>query len=68
MTYRTLKHPATGAIYAVEIDEAGNIHRAAGPIEGEVPLDPQAVQDYLFNHLDDDPESLARELSAALAR
>jgi hypothetical protein len=61
-TYTTIRHPASGECYAVELDEAGTVLRAAGPVyqgdEGPAdplthePLTPDSIAAWLDNDID----------------
>lgn len=64
MDYTTIQHPRTGEVYAVEIDDDGQIARATGPLHPTDPRDPQSVE----WHLDNQDEDETREDAAWLKR
>ena len=67
MDYTTIQHPRTGEVYAVEIDDDGQIVRAAGPLYWTDPRDSDSLQDIIDNQIGDtardDAVWLTRELA-----
>lgn len=66
MSYTTIKHPTSGEVYAVELDDESRIIRAAGPLHHSDPTDTGSLQDYLDNQVSEDVEMDAAWLQDAI--
>lgn len=64
-TYLVVKHPA-GEYYAAEVDAAGRILRAAGPLHHSDPRDADALRDMIANQSAEDAEGDGEWLDEAL--
>lgn len=63
-TYETRKHPKSGETYACEIDEAGTIIRAAGPLPYKDATDEDSLYGWISNA--EDAEADAEWLEAEI--
>ena len=68
MAYATVKHPTSGDVYAVELDESGAVVRAMGPLHHSDPTDTASLQDILDNQASGQTEDDAAWLRGELAR
>lgn len=59
-----MRHPKSGDLFAVEVDDDGQVVRAAGPLHHALPDDEQTLREWLDNapDADLDGEWLAREV------